>query len=65
MAQMPTASDVEEGDDYYHVRYRDPDQFDDIRTPDWADNPAESVVNGAEVRTGDEEGNGTGPSRAS
>lgn len=48
---------VEEGDDYYHVRYRDPDQFDEIRTPDWAEKPAGSVVEGAEVRTGDEHGN--------
>ena len=48
---------VEEGEDYYHVRFRDPDQFSDIRTPDWADEPAESVQEGSEVRMGDEEGN--------
>ncbi|WP_136717706.1 hypothetical protein [Halorientalis salina] len=46
-------STVERGDGYYHVRYRDPDEFDDIRTPDWAERPAGSVVEGAEVRTGD------------
>jgi len=46
------AQTVEQGEDYYHVRYRDPDQFDEIRTPDWA----ASVVEGAEVRTGDEHG---------
>jgi len=48
---------VEQGEDYYHVRYRDPDGFDEIRTPDWAEKPAGSVVEGAEVRTGDEHGN--------
>jgi len=51
-----TPETVEEGDDYYHVRYRDPDQFDEIRTTDWAENPAGSVGEGAEVRTGDEHG---------
>jgi hypothetical protein len=54
MSQSP--STVERGDDYYHVRYRDPDEFDDIRTPDWADKPAGAVVEGAEVRTGDTKG---------
>ena len=56
---MATASvqSVEEGEDYYHVRFRDPDEFDEIRTPDWAANVAGSVVTGAEVRTGDEHGN--------
>lgn len=52
-----TAQEVELGDEYYHVRYRDPDEFDEIRTPDWAANVAGSVVEGAEVRTGDEHGN--------
>ncbi len=52
-----TPETVEQGEDYYHVRYRDPDQFDEIRTPDWAEKPAGSVVEGAEVRTGDEHGN--------
>ena len=52
-----TAQGVETSENYYHVRYRDPDQFDEIRTPDWAANVAGSVVEGAEVRTGDEHGN--------
>ena len=51
-----TPETVDVGEDYYHVRYRGPDQFDEIRTPDWAENPAGSVVEGAEVRTGDEHG---------
>lgn len=47
---------VETEDEYIHVRYRDPDQFDTIRTPDWAQNVAESVSEGAEVRTGEQKG---------
>ena len=56
MAESATINDVEMGEDYYHVRYRNPDDFDEIRTPDWAENPAGSVAEGAEVRTGDVEG---------
>jgi len=56
MSNRQSATDVEMGDDYYHVRYRDPDDFDEIRTPDWAENVADSVIPGAEVRTGDEHG---------
>ena len=48
---------VDESENYYHVRYRDPDDFDEIRTPDWAENIANSVVDGGEVRTGDEHNN--------
>jgi hypothetical protein len=46
---------VDTEDEYIHVRFRDPDQFDTIRTPDWAANAAESVSEGAEVRTGKRE----------
>jgi hypothetical protein len=52
----PTIDTVETGDDFIHVRYRDPDDFDEIRTPDWAADAAQSVVEGAEVRTGDRKG---------
>ncbi|ELY98761.1 hypothetical protein C480_21079 [Natrialba aegyptia DSM 13077] len=47
---------VDAEDEYIHVRFRDPDRYDEIRTPDWADNPAESVSEGSEVRTGKIEG---------
>jgi hypothetical protein len=43
---------AETTDDYFHVRFNDPDGFDSIRTPDWAANAASSVADGAEVRTG-------------
>lgn len=39
-------------DEYYHVRFRDPDRFERIRTPDWAANVAESVSHGGEIRMG-------------
>lgn len=53
---MPDVQSVDTEDEYVHVRFRDPDEFDTIRTPDWAKNAAESVSDGAEVRTGKEEG---------
>jgi hypothetical protein len=53
----PNPQTVEESDDFVHVRFRDPDDFDDIRTPDWASEVGDSVVEGAEVRMGDEHGN--------
>lgn len=52
MADIPDGEIVEETDDFIHVRFRDPDNFDTIRTPDWAENAASSEVEGAEVRTG-------------
>ncbi|QPV63303.1 hypothetical protein I7X12_01325 [Halosimplex litoreum] len=57
MASSRSIQGVERTENYYHVRYRDPDEFDEIRTPDWAATVAGSVVSGAEVRTGDEHGN--------
>lgn len=53
---MVEVTKVETEGDYIHVRFRDPDQFDEIRTPDWAANPAQSVSEGSEVRMGQEEG---------
>ena len=54
MADVPDINTVETSDDYRHVQFRDPDEFDTIRTPDWAANAAQSVSEGAEVRTGKE-----------
>ena len=56
VVSIMTPSIAETTDEYYHVRFADPDEFDQIRTPDWAENAASSVVDGAEVRTGHEEG---------
>ncbi|WP_137286590.1 hypothetical protein [Halorussus salinisoli] len=52
MSDTPAGEIVEKTDDFTHVRFRDPDEFDTIRTPDWAENAASSEVEGAEVRTG-------------
>lgn len=52
MADAPAVQTVDRSDDYYHVRFRDPDAFSEIRTPDWAENAASSVAEGSEVRTG-------------
>lgn len=52
MADSPDVELVETDDDYIHVRFRDPDRYDEIRTPDWADEPAQSVSEGSQVRTG-------------
>lgn len=52
MSSHPGVQTVEKSDDYYHVRYRDPDAFSTLRTPDWAANAAGSVAEGSEVRMG-------------
>ena len=52
---MSDVNKVETEDDYIHVRFQDPDEFDEIRTPDWAENPAHSVSEGSEVRMGQED----------
>lgn len=49
---VPDIQLVDTEDEYIHVRFRDPDEFETIRTPDWAANAAGSVSEGAEVRTG-------------
>ena len=56
MGEPPSVELVEQGEEYIHVRFRDPDQYEQIRTPDWAIQPAESVSWGSEVRTGKLEG---------
>lgn len=42
----------EGGTPMYHVRWRQPGNFERIRTPGWAANVAESVSKGAKVRMG-------------
>lgn len=49
---MVSVKKVETEDEYIHVRFRDPDQFETVRTPDWAKKPANSVSEGSEVRMG-------------
>lgn len=56
MAEASEIQAVDTEDQYIHVRFNDPDTYDTIRTPDWAQNVAESVSEGSEVRTGKREG---------
>lgn len=56
MADIPSIKSVETADEYIHVRFRDPDVFDTIRTPDWASHAAHDVSEGSEVRTGQRSG---------
>ena len=55
MVDVPDIRTVETSDEYTHVQFRDPDEFGTIRTPDWAADVAQSVSDGAEVRTGKRE----------
>lgn len=54
MVETPDIQTVETAEEYIHVRFRDPDSFGEIRTPDWAEEVAQSVSEGSEVRTGNE-----------
>lgn len=56
MADIPDVDMVETEDEYIHVRFRDLDRFNEIRTPDWANKPAELISEGSEVGTGKVEG---------
>lgn len=45
-------SKVDVGDEYYHVRQRNPDKYDKVRVPDWAKNVAQSISKNAQVKMG-------------
>jgi len=49
---LPSPKLVELEDEYYHVRFRDPDEFAEIRTPEWATEAAADEYEGARVRMG-------------
>ncbi|MFW5918900.1 MAG: hypothetical protein ACOCSF_01715 [Halanaeroarchaeum sp.] len=52
MSRIPDVKAVELEDEYYHVRFRDPNEFDEIRTPEWATNAAREISEGSRVRMG-------------
>lgn len=52
MSRIPSVKGVELEGEYYHVRFRDPNDFAEIRTPEWATNTARDVSEGATVRMG-------------
>jgi hypothetical protein len=56
MPSLPEPKAITTEDEYIHVRYRDPDDFETIRTPDWADRVSDSVSEGSEVRMGKRKG---------
>lgn len=51
-AALPSVKAVTKSGDYYHVRFRDPDEFAEIRTPAWATAAAGEVSTGSRVRMG-------------
>ncbi|MBX0297332.1 hypothetical protein [Haloarcula nitratireducens] len=55
MARIPDLKSITTEDEYIHVRYREPDQFNQIRTQDWADRVSDSVSERSEVRIGKRE----------
>jgi|GEM_PF-411005 hypothetical protein len=55
MTSQLTVKAVEEHDDHYHVQFRDADEFDELATPDWARELAESELPGSDVRMGRDE----------
>jgi hypothetical protein len=52
MTHVPSPRSVELEGEYYHVRFHDPSDFAEIRTPEWARAVAEEVSSGSRVRTG-------------
>ena len=52
MVSQLTVESVERDGEYYHARFRDPETFGEIRTPNWAKETAESVVPGSKARMG-------------
>lgn len=52
MPDIQQPATVESKGDYVCILYRDPEEFETVRTPDWARKAAESVVAGSQVRVG-------------
>ncbi len=50
MTSQLTVTGVEEHGDHYHVRFRDDEELDELETPDWAAELAESEVPESDVR---------------
>lgn len=47
---------VERDGEYVCVQYRNAEEFEILRTPEWARKAAESVVTGSELRVGKRDG---------
>ncbi|MFB6145846.1 MAG: hypothetical protein ABEJ99_05085 [Candidatus Nanohaloarchaea archaeon] len=48
----PKIRSVTEEGVFYHIRFREPNIFDEVRTPDWASNASGSISKGSRVRMG-------------
>jgi hypothetical protein len=52
MTSQLTVTAVERREDHYDGRFRDDDELDDVGTPGWAQDLADSAVSDSEVRMG-------------
>ncbi|WP_324664985.1 hypothetical protein [Haloarcula sediminis] len=55
MTSQLTVKAVEEHGNHYHVRFRDEEELDNLETPDWAADLAESEAPGSDVRMGEDD----------
>lgn len=55
MTSQLTVKTIDQHEDHYHVQFRDPDEFDDVETPEWARELAESELAGSDVQMGQDE----------
>ena len=55
MSSQLTVKSVDRYEDHYLVRFRDAEQFDELSTPDWASELAETELPGSQVWMGRDE----------
>jgi len=55
MSSQLTVKSVDHYENHYQVQFRETDEFDDLATPDWASELAETELPGSEVQMGRDE----------
>jgi len=55
MSSQLTVTAVDHYEDHYEVQFRETDEFDELETPDWASELAESELAGSDVQLGRDE----------
>lgn len=55
MTSQLTVKAVDHHVDHYQVQFRESNDFDDLETPDWAKELAETELSGSDVRMGRDE----------
>jgi len=55
MSSQLTVKEIDQHEDHYHVRFRDPDDFDQLETPEWASELADEELPGSDVQMGRDE----------